>query len=120
VLASLAEPFGLVLTEARKAGLAIVATRVGGIPEALDGGRPERSCPRAIPKRSPMRYDFCGIKYNCREQRAREPKFRVAVGQENGPRNTRVYQDLVTHRPQIEKVENVCTSDNRGRRLIRR
>jgi glycosyltransferase involved in cell wall biosynthesis len=38
VLASLAEPFGLVLAEAREAGLAIVATNVGGIPEALDRG----------------------------------------------------------------------------------
>jgi glycosyltransferase involved in cell wall biosynthesis len=39
VLASRREPFGLVLAEAREAGCAIVATAVGGIPEALDGGR---------------------------------------------------------------------------------
>jgi glycosyltransferase involved in cell wall biosynthesis len=39
VLASHAEPAGLVLSEAREAGCAIVATRVGGIPEMLDGGR---------------------------------------------------------------------------------
>jgi glycosyltransferase involved in cell wall biosynthesis len=38
VLASLAEPFGLVIAEAREAGVPIVATNVGGIPEALDGG----------------------------------------------------------------------------------
>lgn len=38
VLASRAEPFGLVLSEARSAAVPIVATRVGGIPEALDGG----------------------------------------------------------------------------------
>jgi glycosyltransferase involved in cell wall biosynthesis len=38
VLASRSEPFGLVLAEAREAGMAIVATRVGGIPEVLDGG----------------------------------------------------------------------------------
>ena len=38
VLASLAEPFGLVLAEAREAGLPIVATDVGGIPEVLDNG----------------------------------------------------------------------------------
>lgn len=39
VLASHQEPFGLVLTEARQAGCAVVATAVGGIPEALDGGQ---------------------------------------------------------------------------------
>ncbi|MCU0549847.1 MAG: glycosyltransferase family 4 protein [Leptolyngbya sp. Prado105] len=38
VLASRQEPFGLVLSEAREAGCAIVATCVDGIPEVLDGG----------------------------------------------------------------------------------
>jgi glycosyltransferase involved in cell wall biosynthesis len=38
VLASRRESFGLVLTEAREAGCAIVATDVDGIAEALDGG----------------------------------------------------------------------------------
>ena len=38
LLASHDEPFGLVLIEAREAGCAIVATEVGGIPEALDQG----------------------------------------------------------------------------------
>lgn len=38
VLASHREPFGLVLSEAREAGCAIVASQVDGIPEALDGG----------------------------------------------------------------------------------
>lgn len=38
VLASHREPFGLVLSEAREAGCAIVATQVDGIPLALDGG----------------------------------------------------------------------------------
>lgn len=35
---SLAEPFGLVVAEARAAGCAIVATAVGGVPEVLDHG----------------------------------------------------------------------------------
>jgi glycosyltransferase involved in cell wall biosynthesis len=39
VLASHAEPAGLVLSEAREAGCAIVATDVGGIPEMLDHGK---------------------------------------------------------------------------------
>ncbi|MFO1074192.1 MAG: glycosyltransferase [Geminicoccaceae bacterium] len=39
VLPSRREPFGLVLAEAREAGVAIVASQVDGIPEALDGGR---------------------------------------------------------------------------------
>ncbi len=39
VLASLAEPAGLALCEAREAGCAIVASDVGGIPEMLDAGQ---------------------------------------------------------------------------------
>ncbi|MBW4432081.1 MAG: glycosyltransferase family 4 protein [Pelatocladus maniniholoensis HA4357-MV3] len=39
VLASHREPFGLVLSEAREASCAIVATEVDGIPEALDNGK---------------------------------------------------------------------------------
>jgi glycosyltransferase involved in cell wall biosynthesis len=39
VLASRQEPFGLVLSEAREAGCAIIATNVDGIPEALDQGK---------------------------------------------------------------------------------
>jgi glycosyltransferase involved in cell wall biosynthesis len=39
VLASYHEPFGLVLSEAREAGCAIIATNVDGIPEALDNGQ---------------------------------------------------------------------------------
>ncbi len=38
VLASRNEPFGTVLSEAREAGCAIVASNVGGIPETLDNG----------------------------------------------------------------------------------
>lgn len=39
VLASHREPFGLVLSEAREAGCAIVASNVDGIPEALANGK---------------------------------------------------------------------------------
>jgi glycosyltransferase involved in cell wall biosynthesis len=38
VLASHREPFGLVISEAREAGCAIIASNVDGIPEALDNG----------------------------------------------------------------------------------
>jgi len=38
VLASRQEPFGLVLSEAREAGCAIIASNVDGIPDALDQG----------------------------------------------------------------------------------
>ncbi len=39
VLASHREPFGLVISEAREAGCAIIASNVDGIPEALDDGQ---------------------------------------------------------------------------------
>ncbi|CAB3804519.1 glycosyltransferase [Pararobbsia alpina] len=39
VLPSLQEPFGLVISEAREAGCAVVASDVGGIPEAMSFGR---------------------------------------------------------------------------------
>ncbi|WP_299662133.1 glycosyltransferase family 4 protein [Methylobacterium sp.] len=39
VLASLSEPFGLVVAEAREMGCAVVASDVGGIPEVLEDGR---------------------------------------------------------------------------------
>jgi glycosyltransferase involved in cell wall biosynthesis len=42
VLPSLQETFGLVLAEARQAGVAIVATATGGVPETIDGGRAGR------------------------------------------------------------------------------
>ena len=38
VLASSREAFGLVLAEAMMAGLPVVGTKVGGIPDVLDGG----------------------------------------------------------------------------------
>ena len=49
VLASRQEPFGLVLSEAREAGCAIVASNVDGIPEALDGGKAGILVPAADP-----------------------------------------------------------------------
>lgn len=49
VLASRQEPFGLVLSEARDAGCAIVASNVDGIPEALDHGAAGILVPAANP-----------------------------------------------------------------------
>jgi glycosyltransferase involved in cell wall biosynthesis len=50
VLASHDEPFGRVILEARASGAPIVATNVGGIPEATDGGR----CALLVPPREPL------------------------------------------------------------------
>ncbi|PSN14658.1 glycosyltransferase [filamentous cyanobacterium CCT1] len=50
VLASHREPFGLVLSEAREAGCAIVASQVDGIPEALDQGQ----AGLLVPTKNPM------------------------------------------------------------------
>lgn len=49
VLASHREPAGLVLCEAREASCAVVATRVDGIPEMLDGGDAALLVPAAEP-----------------------------------------------------------------------
>ena len=49
VLPSREEPFGRVISEARAAGLPIIATSVGGIPEALDNGAAGRLVPPASP-----------------------------------------------------------------------
>lgn len=51
VLASRREPFGLVLSEARETGCAIVASQVDGIPEALDAGQAGILVPPANPNR---------------------------------------------------------------------
>jgi glycosyltransferase involved in cell wall biosynthesis len=45
VLPSLKETFGLVLAEARQAGVAIVAAATSGVPQTLDGGRAGRLVP---------------------------------------------------------------------------
>ena len=45
------EPFGRVLLEAREAGAPIVATAVGGIPEATDNGR----CAVLVPPKNPAK-----------------------------------------------------------------
>lgn len=49
VSASLDEPFGLNVAEARAAGCAIIATTVGGLPEVLDHGRAGQLVPPSAP-----------------------------------------------------------------------
>lgn len=49
VLPSLADPAPLVLPEAREAGCAVIATRVDGIPELLEGGRAGILVPKSDP-----------------------------------------------------------------------
>ncbi len=51
VLASHADPAPLVLSEAREAGLAVIATEVDGIPELLEGGAAGLLVPPAAPER---------------------------------------------------------------------
>jgi glycosyltransferase involved in cell wall biosynthesis len=47
--ASLQEPFGLSIAEARASGCAVVATAVGGIPEVLERGRAGQLVPASDP-----------------------------------------------------------------------
>ena len=51
VSASLDEPFGLSVAEARAAGCAVVATAVGGVPEVLEHGRAGQLVPARAPER---------------------------------------------------------------------
>jgi glycosyltransferase involved in cell wall biosynthesis len=100
VLASLAEPFGLVLAEAREAGLAVVATSVGGIPEALDGGEAGTLVP---PDDSKALADaLCGLlgdKIQLSRARARASRNLEWLSVKRMNRETlRVYEDLVAHR----------------------
>lgn len=102
VLASLAEPFGLVIAEAREAGLPIVATNVGGIPEALDGG----DAGTLVPANDPL-----AMARALRE--LIEDPARLALGRQRAGRNLEwlsvermnrdtmnVYKDLIAdHRP---------------------
>ncbi|MGY1684737.1 glycosyltransferase family 4 protein [Geodermatophilus sp. SYSU D00867] len=50
VSASVDEPFGLSVAEARAAGCAVVATAVGGVPEVLDHGRAGQLVPSSDPR----------------------------------------------------------------------
>jgi glycosyltransferase involved in cell wall biosynthesis len=51
ILASRADPAPLVLSEAREAGLAVIGTRVDGIPELLESGAAGLLVPPAAPER---------------------------------------------------------------------
>jgi glycosyltransferase involved in cell wall biosynthesis len=101
VLASFAEPFALVLAEAREAGLAIVATSVGGTPEALDGGEAGTLVPPGDSKA--LADALCGLledKILLSRARARASRNIEWLSVKRMHRETlRVYQDLVTHRP---------------------
>lgn len=74
VLASHAEPFGLVVAEARAAGCAVVATAVGGIPEALHGGQAGQLVPPGSPDAIAARLSMLmadPVQLACWRQRAR-------------------------------------------------
>lgn len=70
VLPSLFEPYGIVLTEAMAAGLPIVASRVGGIPEVVAEGKNALLCPPGDPPALAAAI----------EQLARDPGLRAAFG----------------------------------------
>ena len=75
VLATRLESYGMVVTEALARGLPVIATAVGGVPEALghvaDGERPGGWCRRTTRTRWPRRTRLAGRRRGCGRLRAR-------------------------------------------------
>jgi glycosyltransferase involved in cell wall biosynthesis len=99
VLASHCESFGLVLTEAREAGCAIIASDVDGIPETLDHGQagilvpPQDSQTLADTLTQLLRDSQQLYKWKCRAQQHLE-RFKAARVNEE---TLNVYRELATN-----------------------
>lgn len=99
VLASHCESFGLVLTEAREAGCAIIASDVDGIPETLDNGQagilvpPQDSQTLATALQKLLRDPIELHKWKCR---AEENLQRFSVARVNEETLT-IYHELATN-----------------------
>lgn len=101
VLASWREPFGLVISEAREAGCAIVASDVDGIPEVLEMGRAGRLVPAGD------RHAFATAIKEVLTDEASLRSWRTAaqrniewLSTERVARETvTVYEELLDHRP---------------------
>jgi glycosyltransferase involved in cell wall biosynthesis len=104
-LASHVDPCPLVLSEAREAGCAIVGTRVGGIPEILDGGSAGVLVPPGEPDQLAMKLRWLLMDTHARVQLAARAKCNLeAFSVERVAREyMAVYQRALSERASMER-----------------
>jgi phosphatidylinositol alpha-mannosyltransferase len=97
VLPSEWEAFGLVLLEAMAAGVPIVATSVGGVPEVLDGGRAGRLVPYGDAPRlaEALRETFAGSEPARRRTAAASERVRAYDWDVTAERHRALYRSLL-------------------------
>jgi glycosyltransferase involved in cell wall biosynthesis len=107
VLASHREPFGLVLTEARETGCAIVATDVDGIPETLDYGE----AGILVPPQDSQSLAYALIQLLSDRQKLQDWKLR---GQKNLQRfsTTRMTEETLNIYSELRNKHHVFSSTN--------
>lgn len=102
VSTSLEEPFGLTVPEAMAAGRAVVASRVGGLPENVCPGEtgllvpPARPAPLAAAVARLLADDELRAEFGARARRRVAERFSRSV---SVARTVALYQDAIAHRP---------------------
>ena len=101
VLPSTIEPFGIVLLEAMAAGLPIVATSVGGIPEVVDHGRTGLLVPPKDPRKLAEAIEKFRGDADLRQRFGRAGLARVAAfsWERLGPRYARMFETIASVGP---------------------
>jgi glycosyltransferase involved in cell wall biosynthesis len=99
------DPCPLVIAEAREAGCAILATRVGGIPELLDGGGAGVLVPPGDPAQAAAKLRWLLLDSQARGQyasRAREDIQRLSV-ERVGSEYVAIYQQTLAERESLQR-----------------
>ncbi|MDR5854708.1 glycosyltransferase family 4 protein [Caballeronia sp. LZ062] len=101
------DPCPLVIGEAREAGCAILATRVGGIPELLDGGAAGVLVAPGDPAQAAVKLRWLLLDSQARGQyasRAREDVQRLSV-ERAGSEYVAIYQQTLAERESLQRRE---------------